>query len=40
MYEGDAKLATSAKLVDEASETFASASPLVKFLCNALDVPF
>ena len=40
MHEGSVKLASSPKLVDEVSDTFASASPLLKFLCGALDVPF
>jgi uncharacterized protein (TIGR02453 family) len=40
MHESNVKLASSPKLVDEIGETFVSASPLVKFLCGALDVPF
>jgi uncharacterized protein (TIGR02453 family) len=40
MRDGDAKLAASPKLVDEVADTFASASPLLRFLCGALDVPF
>jgi uncharacterized protein (TIGR02453 family) len=40
MREGSVKLASSAKLVDEVADTFAAASPLLKFLCNALDAPF
>jgi uncharacterized protein (TIGR02453 family) len=40
MHEADAKLASLPKLVDEVAGTFASASPLMKFLCGALDVPF
>jgi uncharacterized protein (TIGR02453 family) len=40
MHEGNVKLASSPKLVDEVTETFAAASPLLKFLCNAVDAPF
>jgi len=40
MQEGSVKLASSPKLVDDVAETFASASPLLKFLCNAVDAPF
>jgi uncharacterized protein (TIGR02453 family) len=40
MQEADAKLASSPRLVGEVAETFASASPLLKFLCGAVDVPF
>jgi len=40
MREGSVKLASSAKLVGEVADTFAAASPLLKFLCNALDAPF
>jgi uncharacterized protein (TIGR02453 family) len=34
------KLASSPKLVDEVADTFASISPLMKFLCGAVGVPF
>ena len=40
MRDEAAKIAASPKLVDEVANTYASASPLVKFLCNAVDVPF
>ena len=40
MHEGDAKLAASPKLVDAVAESFAAASPLMKFLCAAVDAPF
>ena len=40
MHESSVKAASSTKLVDEVAETFAAASPLMKFLCNAVDVPF
>jgi uncharacterized protein (TIGR02453 family) len=40
MHEGDAKLAASPRLVDAVAESFAAASPLLKFLCGAVDVPF
>ncbi len=40
MQQADTKLASSPKLVDEVAATFASASPLLKFLCSAVDVPF
>jgi uncharacterized protein (TIGR02453 family) len=40
MREEGAKIASSPKLVDEIAGTFAAASPLLKFLCGALDVPF
>jgi uncharacterized protein (TIGR02453 family) len=40
MHEADVKLASSAKLVEEVAGTFSAASPLLKFLCNALVVPF
>ncbi|HWA88900.1 MAG TPA: DUF2461 domain-containing protein [Rhizomicrobium sp.] len=33
-------VAVSPKLVGEATEAFKSAAPLMRFLCNALDVPF
>jgi len=40
MRDEPAKIGSSPKLVDEVANAYASASPLVKFLCNALDVPF
>ncbi|HEX4860159.1 MAG TPA: DUF2461 domain-containing protein [Rhizomicrobium sp.] len=40
LHDADAALALSPKLVGEVAKTFAVASPLVKFLCGALDVPF
>jgi uncharacterized protein (TIGR02453 family) len=40
MHPGDVKLASSPKLVDEVAATFVSAKPLLKFLCDAVDVPF
>ncbi len=40
MRDEPAKLGSSPKLVDDVSDTYAAAGPLVKFLCNALDVPF
>jgi hypothetical protein len=40
MREADQKLASSDKLVDEVVATFANASPLLKFLCEAVEVPF
>jgi uncharacterized protein (TIGR02453 family) len=40
MHEASVKLAASPKLVDEVTSTFAAASPLMRFLCSALDVPF
>jgi uncharacterized protein (TIGR02453 family) len=40
MHEGSVKLASSPRLVDEVADTFASAGPLLKFLCNAVDAPF
>jgi uncharacterized protein (TIGR02453 family) len=40
MHEGDVKLATSPRLVDEVARAFAAASPVLKFLCAAVDVPF
>ena len=40
MRESDTKLASSPKLVGEVAATFAAASPLLKFLCQAVDVPF
>jgi len=35
-----AKIAHSADLVDEVADTFRSASPMMKFLCNAIGVPY
>jgi uncharacterized protein (TIGR02453 family) len=35
-----AKFAASPRLVDEVAETFASTRPLLRFLCEAVDVPF
>lgn len=40
MSEGSVKLAQSPKLPDEVTEAFRAASPLMKFLCAALDVPY
>ena len=40
MHESSVKVASSPKLVDEVADTFSAASPLLKFLCNAVDVPF
>jgi len=40
MREGDVKLASSSRLIDDVAATFASASPLLKFLCGAVGVPF
>jgi uncharacterized protein (TIGR02453 family) len=40
MREGGVKLALSPKLVDETADTLRSASPLMKFLCGALGVPY
>ena len=40
LRDADQKLASSPKLVDEVAGTFAAASPLMKFLCNAAEVPF
>jgi uncharacterized protein (TIGR02453 family) len=40
MHDGDVKLASSPKLADEVAATFVSAKPLLKFLCDAVDVPF
>lgn len=40
MREGGARLAASKTLVDEVAETYASAAPLVQFLCRTLDAPF
>jgi uncharacterized protein (TIGR02453 family) len=40
MREADQKLASSAALVDEVAVSFAALTPLMKFLCASLDVPF
>jgi len=40
MHEADVKLATSPKLVDAVANSFAAASPLMKFLCAAVGVTF
>jgi len=40
MHEGSVKLASSPKLVQEVSDTFAAAAPLMKFLCSGVGVPF
>lgn len=40
MHEASVKVATSPRLVDEVAATFAAASPLMKFLCNAQGVKF
>jgi uncharacterized protein (TIGR02453 family) len=40
MREEGVKSASSPKFVDEISDTFASVSPLMKFLCGALGVPY
>lgn len=40
MHEADVKLASSPKLVDAVSNSFAAASPLMKFLCAAVGVTF
>ncbi|MDE1939981.1 MAG: DUF2461 domain-containing protein [Alphaproteobacteria bacterium] len=40
MREGNVKLAQSPNLIEEVTETFHAASPLMRFLCNALDVPY
>jgi uncharacterized protein (TIGR02453 family) len=40
MHESSVARAGSSKLVDEVAETFAAASPLMKFLCNAQGVKF
>jgi len=40
MHEADVNLATSPKLVDAVANSFAAASPLMRFLCNAQGVPF
>lgn len=40
MYESAPKVAQSAALVDQIDETFRSAKPLMKFLCDAVAAPF
>jgi uncharacterized protein (TIGR02453 family) len=40
MREETPKLSQHPKIIAEVSETFKSASPLMKFLCNALGVPY
>ena len=40
MREADQMLASSPVLVDEVAESFAALSPLMKFLCTSLDVPY
>ena len=40
MHDGDAKLALSPALIGEVAASFRAASPLVRFLCGALDVAF
>lgn len=40
MREADQKLAASPALVGEVADTFAALSPLMKFLCTSLGVPF
>jgi uncharacterized protein (TIGR02453 family) len=40
MHESSVKDATSPKIVDDVASTFAAASPLMKFLCNAQGVKF
>jgi len=40
MRQEGAKFAASPKLVDEVADTFKSASPLLKYLCGALGVPY
>jgi uncharacterized protein (TIGR02453 family) len=40
MREADQKLASSPELVDEVADTFTALSPLMKFLCASLDVPY
>ena len=40
MREADQKLASSSTLVDEVADSFAALSPLMKFLCTSLDVPY
>jgi uncharacterized protein (TIGR02453 family) len=40
MHEAGIKLAQSPALVDEVAKTFRAASPLMRFLCQALEVPY
>jgi uncharacterized protein (TIGR02453 family) len=40
MHESTTKIAASSKLIDEVAGTFSAASPLLRFLCGAVDVPF
>ena len=40
MKQSDAKLTQQPKLIGEVSNTFKAASPLLKFICNALAVPY
>ena len=40
MREADQKLAASSALIDEVARSFAALSPLMKFLCASLDVPY
>jgi uncharacterized protein (TIGR02453 family) len=40
MREEKPKLTQHPKIISEVSETFKAASPLMKFLCNALGVPY
>jgi uncharacterized protein (TIGR02453 family) len=40
IHEASPKLAGSSGLVDEVSETFAALSPLMKFLCGAVEVRY
>jgi uncharacterized protein (TIGR02453 family) len=40
MRDAGVKIAASPKLVDDVADTFASISPLMKFLCGAVGVPY
>jgi uncharacterized protein (DUF2461 family) len=40
MQRGSPALAQSPKLVEEVAGAFRSIAPLMRFLCNALEVPF
>jgi hypothetical protein len=40
MHEASPKLARSADLVDDVAEKFRALSPLMRFLCKALDVTY
>ncbi|MGD0189706.1 MAG: DUF2461 domain-containing protein [Rhizomicrobium sp.] len=40
MHESTTKIAASSQLVDDVAGTFSAASPLLKFLCRAVDVPY